>query len=203
MAELVDTEQPLTEDEFHNFEKRRMSSVWKSLSSLVEKEGTSYLDQFIEDFEDFEEIPLVSRYKQLDKLKETLPAEEIQFFLVNSSIFILNTIIQHARVSLSPDDLSHFFACITFPSIDDDIADCGVALPCFLVSRKISLFDFLRLSTPTASTELHPVLGKAFTTANAEQSFTFITKINPDPDGDFTRIYAIPCSSYSMLKSDT
>lgn len=172
-----------------------MYNILSSFYSLIKKENISNLDIFLKDFETFEEIPLVSRLDNIRNLENIFSGEDIQFFLINSSIFIMNNILQHAKKKLDVPDSLNFFTCLTFPDMDE-IEDMGYVIPHFLVTRKSGLFDFLHRGNESALESLHPVLSKAFLDVGAGKSFRFIKIITKDNVyGDVTRIYAVPIHS--------
>jgi hypothetical protein len=165
--------------------------------SLIRQESIVDLDIFIEDFETYEEIPFVSRIHRLCRLREMFSNEEVQLFLVNCSIFILNNIAQHARKNLEASDSSSFFACLTF--FEDEIEEDGYTIPNFLVTRKLRLFDFLRERPEISPENLPPLLGNAFLDIGAGKTFRFVKTITPDVSGDFSRIYAIPRAALDRI----
>jgi hypothetical protein len=167
-----------------------MYNTFSLFYELVKKENLSNLDQFIVDFQTFEEIPLISRVHHVKHYKKIFSEEEFQLFLINAAVFILNNVIQHARKSGCD---ASFFACLTFSF--DDIEEFGYAIPDFLVTRKIELFYSLKTKKETTVENLPPILSQAFLKTGTERVFQFIESIIEDPCGDMVGAYAIPRNS--------
>lgn len=159
---------------------------------LIQKESLDNLSIFIKDYETFEEIPLVSRYKHLDFIYSYIEKKDIQSFLLSLSYFYLINIKCYAKKHLTPSELSNFFICLTFNNFED-LRDIGYCIPNFFVTKKLDMFDFLNICDSKAVIEDYLLLESAFRKTGLINTFNFIKTVSiQEQSEDTIRIYAIP-----------
>ena len=82
----------------------------------------------------FEEIPLFSRYKDIDFLKKYIPPEKVLEYLLHVSLFLLYDVSLYfeyiAKVS------SSIFIGITLVNPEEEMDDVGFCIPNILISTK-------------------------------------------------------------------
>lgn len=157
--------------------------------NIIQKENLSNFNIFIDDYKTFEEIPLISRYEHLSFLSKIIPKEDFQFFLINTAVFLLNSIDLYAKNVLSLEEYKKYFICITFYDFED-IGEFGYVIPNFFVTRKKKLLSFLKNQQCGAS-ENKAFIVSAFTQLGLDK-FRFIELINQNIEcDDFIRLYAI------------
>jgi hypothetical protein len=152
----------------------------KTCQKLIDDSIHDNLDEFIRDYETFEEIPLFSRIYRASVLDKHMDINEKHGFMINIAFFYLNGIYIYARMRLNKKELLDFWACITF--FKDDYEDYGFYVPHFLVTRKKKLFSFLDNKWDENFINDFPVLKSSFEELGLLNSFRFAD------DGD--RIYA-------------
>lgn len=158
--------------------------------NILKREKLVNLDLFINDYQTFEEIPLISRYAHLDFLLGTVRREDIQFYLINIATFLLNNIELYARNKLAPAEYKNYFVCVTFVDLDD-IDSVGYSIPNFLVTRKKELLSFLGKGGRASSREIG-FLALALEQCGLKSKFKFFKIVSRDDvNGDLVRIYAV------------
>lgn len=89
----------------------------------------------------FEEIPLFSRYKDIDFLKKYIPPEKVLEYLLHVSLFLLYDVSLYfeyiAKVS------SSIFIGITLVNPEEEMDDVGFCIPNILISTK-KTYEFLQ-----------------------------------------------------------
>jgi len=166
--------------------ERMITEIYKN---IFRKEGLVNFDMFIRDYDTFEEIPLISRYRHLAFLNGKIEKKDTQFFLLNAAVFLLNNIDLYAKHRLSPSEYREFFVCLTFSDLDE-IDTLGYAIPNFFVTRKMELLKFLRITDPDSAKDTD-TLRSAFDRCGLS-TFTLTRTVSQDQlCGDLVRIYAI------------
>ncbi|WP_260620578.1 Imm15 family immunity protein [Pseudomonas protegens] len=61
-------------------------------NKVISKESYNDMRVFFEDYESFEEIPLVSRYSRLKHLMNEMSRNGVSDFLTGLALFVLNTL---------------------------------------------------------------------------------------------------------------
>ena len=91
----------------------------------------------------FEEIPLFSRYKDIDFLKKYIPPEKVLEYLLHVSLFLLYDVSLYfeyiAKVS------SSIFIGITLVNPEEEMDDVGFCIPNILISTK-KLMSFCNMA---------------------------------------------------------
>lgn len=91
-------------------------NMQKIFDKLVEEEPYINLNVFLEEYETFEEIPIISRYKKLQILKANPQETEAADILLNISFFVLNSAMLYMRTKKTKPE-EHFIA-ITYTDFD-------------------------------------------------------------------------------------
>ncbi|WP_275928030.1 Imm15 family immunity protein [Pseudomonas sp. 3MA1] len=76
-------------------------------NKVISKEPYDDMRVFFEDYESFEEIPLVSRYSRLKHLMNEMSRNGVSDFLTGLALFVLNTL----RLLEVSRDKDIFFCC--------------------------------------------------------------------------------------------
>ena len=110
---------------------------------VIKKENLFNFNIFIDNYNTFEEIPLISRYDHLNFLSKMVQKEDFQPFLINTANFLLNNIDLYAKNVLTIEEYENYFICITFYDFED-INEFGYVIPNFFVTRKKNILGFLK-----------------------------------------------------------
>jgi len=172
--------------------------MFKQYDLLAKKESMDNLDLFLREYDDFDEIPLISRTSHSKIIRSLFSESLTQESLINLSVFYINNIYLHAESKLKKDQFSEFFACLTFDLSDIDF--WGFYVPNILVSRKISLFKFiLELNENRIFEGKENSLFSSFVNLSLENSFVFC-RAKDDDSSSIARQYAIPNFHFRRLK---
>uniref|UniRef100_UPI0004690958 Imm15 family immunity protein n=1 Tax=Pseudomonas sp. PH1b TaxID=1397282 RepID=UPI0004690958 len=106
-------------------------------SKIISEEPYNDMDIFFDNYESFEEIPLVSRYSRLKPLKDELSGSGASGFLTGLAVFLLNT-LRLLEVSRSE---SVFFA-VTFTDFEG-LEEQGILIPNIFIYPKPASVGFL------------------------------------------------------------
>nr|BFD42047.1 hypothetical protein FFPRI1PSEUD_35460 [Pseudomonas sp. FFPRI_1] len=106
-------------------------------SKIISEEPYNDMDVFFDNYESFEEIPLVSRYSRLKPLKDELSGSGASGFLTGLAVFLLNT-LRLLEVSRSE---SVFFA-VTFTDFEG-LEEQGILIPNIFIYPKPASVGFL------------------------------------------------------------
>jgi hypothetical protein len=143
------------------------------------------LEMFIDDYDTYEETPLLSRFKQMDFVREHMRGDAL-LFLVNFACFYLNQIILYANARLSSEEREQFLIFLRFDAEERDPEYYGCLIPRFLYTKKEGLFRNLMRCLDKNSLETFPDLKRVFERLGLIDAFEFCTSV----DGRF--LYAVP-----------
>jgi len=90
----------------------------------------------------YEEIPLVARYKSVDFLKDYFSNEEISLYLVSMAQMLLFDSRTNFRKLYSSMEERRLFSCLTFVDFDDEVDDVGFCIPNLFFST-LSTVEYL------------------------------------------------------------
>lgn len=172
----------------------------KNLSKLFRELSTSEpyndLDTFLFETQDFEEIPIISRYKRLESLKSRLPNAAVSDFLLGLAIFLINSVRLNARVKLPPEKMKSYFVALAYTDFSEG-AGQSCLIPNILYSTNPQTINILiGIAAKAAnedSTEMSAVK-KLVDRCGFGDHFRIYESRFPDPagDGEMVRIYLIP-----------
>lgn len=77
----------------------------------------------------YEEIPLITRYKSVDFLKDYFSNEEISLYLASMAQMLLFDSRTYFRKLYSSMEEQRLFSCLTFVDFDDEVDDVGFCIP--------------------------------------------------------------------------
>ena len=100
----------------------------------------------------YEEIPLITRYKSVDFLKNYFSNEEISLYLVSMAQMLLFDSRTYFRKLYSSIEERRLFSCLTFVDFDDEVDDVGFSVPNLFFST-CSTVEYL--SAPLSNVELN------------------------------------------------
>jgi len=172
--------------------------IFKKYNLLSKREGLDDFDLFIDDYESFDEIPLISRISNIKILEKSIPNAVIQDALINLSFFYINNIYFYAKSKLNEKQFNSFFSCLTFDLSDIDFFD--LYIPNILVTRKIWLFKFIpKLKRINSSRKKNTYMLPSFSRLNLEKSFFFFEEKKISNES-VSRIFAVPSAHFSRLE---
>ena len=90
----------------------------------------------------YEEIPLITRYKSVDFLKDYFSSEEISLYLVSMAQMLLFDSRTYFRKLYSSTEKERIFSCLTFVDFDDEVDDVGFCIPNLFFST-LSTVEYL------------------------------------------------------------
>jgi hypothetical protein len=107
--------------------------------------NTNYFDVdiFFKDYEDFEEIPIIDRYKQIERFRKYIKNDDISGFLLEVTIEVVRNVLICARKRFSESQFSNYFLAITITDTENGIKENGFFIPMIMISQKNNLFHFL------------------------------------------------------------
>ena len=89
----------------------------------------------------YEEIPLITRYKSIDFLKAYFSSEEISLYLVSMAQMLLFDRTYFRKLYSSMEE-RRLFSCLTFVDFDDEVDDVGFCIPNLFFST-LSTVEYL------------------------------------------------------------
>ena len=90
----------------------------------------------------YEEIPLITRYKSVDFLKNYFSNEEISLYLMSMAQMLLFDSRTYFRKLYSAIEERRLFGCLTFVDFDDEVDDVGFCIPNLFFST-LSTVEYL------------------------------------------------------------
>ncbi|WP_285374270.1 Imm15 family immunity protein [Pseudomonas sp. lyk4-TYG-107] len=159
-------------------------------TKIINKEPYSDMGVFFEDYENFEEIPLVSRYKRLDFLKKEMSNDKVSEVLVGMAVFVMSLIRIMEKI-----DKGTFYA-ITFTDFDD-VDERSVIIPNIFVYPEGVSSGFLdkveKKDRKVASREMEEVKN-SFRNVGGESMFDFHESRFYDSacDEEIVRVFVVP-----------
>lgn len=166
-------------------------NLYKLYKKIMKKETYNDLNFLLGGFDSFEEFPIISRDRRVEKLQVALKQEDVSEFLLGFAFFLLNTVQAMARDSHKKLGLT----AITFTKFDDD---CGPTLvPKIFIYPGAAANDLrqklIKNRPRTDSPEMTKVKN-VFTACSLFESFLFLESRFFDKacDEEVIRIYAIP-----------
>lgn len=112
--------------------------------NIVKKQPIDNLGVFMEDYETYEEIPIINRLSQVSFINNIINKKELTYFLHQIAVYYVNNILLYAKSQLLKEEFSEFFIAIVYIDMEEDIEDGEVCIPSICVSRKKQLFNFLQ-----------------------------------------------------------
>ncbi|PWC17627.1 hypothetical protein DDT52_15475 [Brenneria roseae subsp. roseae] len=116
----------------------------RELELLIEYEGLNNESIYLRDYQDFEEIPLFSRFESISFL-ESLSFDEKNKILIKKGIELVEKSTNLVKEKLSENNFLDYFSCLTLTDIDD-FHEINCFTPnIFISKRKIWLLYHLNL----------------------------------------------------------
>lgn len=170
-------------------------------SKIISKEPYNDMAVFFESYENFEEIPLVSRYKRLDFLKKEMSNDSVSAVLAGAAIFLINLI----RVMETADTLN--FYAITFTDFDG-LDDQDVIVPNIFVypaPASVGFLDKLKERGGKAASREMKKVKNYFDKLGSKALFDFHeSRFHDSVCGeDIIRIFAVPKALNGIIKKST
>ncbi|WP_154660610.1 Imm15 family immunity protein [Pseudomonas cremoricolorata] len=128
-----------------------MTDIYGAFNETFEGEPWCDLSIFYDEYDPFEEIPLVSRYSRLVRVKKKLKIEDAASFLVGTAFFILSMAISMKREDEAKRG-DRFFA-ITFTEFNFEDTEEPPIPNFFIYSGETTKQFFDRLKTRNSLTE--------------------------------------------------
>jgi hypothetical protein len=158
---------------------------------IIAKEPYNDANIFVEEYESFEEIPLVSRYNRLKKFKKELGHEGVQELLISLAIFIFNTALMVSRQKRAKG----IMYAITFTDFDCYAMD-GFIIPNIFIypnGRAKGFLENLRHRSAASSHEIE-LIKFFFETHGIAGELEFLESRFYDSacNDDIIRVFAIP-----------
>ncbi len=164
-------------------------------NSIISQEPYNDMDVFFAHHDNFEEIPLISRYNRARQLSESLGKSNTLDFLIGLSVFLLNAINVLARAkNITKNEL---FIAITFTDFDDT-SESNLIIPnIFIYPNQNKNNDFqknLKYEHPTQKSIELTTIQEHFSRCHLKNSFIFYESRFFDYacNENFVRVYAIP-----------
>lgn len=169
-------------------------------NKLISKEPYNDMSVFFSSYESFEEIPLVSRYRRLDFLKQEMSEDSISDFLIGLSVFLINSI---KALSATEENSDTFFA-ITFTNFEL-LEESGLIIPNIFIYSNSAADELLKKIQNKHNTKTSRELEKVkkhFSRCNMETIFSFYESRFYDPacGEDLVRIFAVQKSMTEINK---
>jgi len=93
-------------------------SLDESFDLLVKKENLDDFEVYFKKYQDFEEIPIFSRYKRLSFLS-ALSFNEKNKFLIKKGLELIEKIVKKSNDYLKPNDVDNYFICLSVTDWDN------------------------------------------------------------------------------------
>lgn len=157
---------------------------------IISKEPYKDMGVFLESYESFEEIPLVSRYKRLDFLKKEMSNDKVSEVLAGVAIFLMNLI----KIMRETDKCS--FYAITFTDFYG-VDEREIIVPNIFVypgAASVGFIDEIKeKSAGGVSKEMKEVINK-FHKIGGEAIFDFYESRFYDSacDEEVIRVFVVP-----------
>ncbi|GLO15525.1 hypothetical protein PPUJ20028_41100 [Pseudomonas putida] len=168
-------------------------NMQKIFDKLVEKEPYINLNVFLEEYDTFEEIPIISRYKKLEILKGNLQQTEAADILLNISFFVLNSAMLYMRTKNTKNE-KHFIA-ITYTDFDFE-NKIEPPIPNIFVNPNTTKSSSLEKLKKKQTVEISPeikLVQERFDACRIRPLFSFYESRFFDPacNEDTIRVYAV------------
>lgn len=158
---------------------------------IISKEPYNNTSIFLESYESFEEIPLVSRYDRLETFKKELGCDGVGDLLIGLSVFILHTALMVTR----KNSASNTFFAITFTSFDRYKKDKFLIPKIFIYPEgyKRGFLEKIRLRSLEASDEIKTIK-RLFEINGTADGFEFLESRFHDSacNQELVRVFAVP-----------
>lgn len=166
-------------------------NLLKTYKKIIGNEPYNDLNELLFNFENFEELPVISRDSRIKKLKKILKEDNISDFLLGLAFFLLNTLHALARNNQKKIELT----AITFTQFDDRHG-LILAPRIFVYPSDASntLRQWLIDNQPKEDSNEMNRVKKIFTSCGLVESFVFLESRFFDKacNEELIRIYAIP-----------
>jgi hypothetical protein len=160
-----------------------MNSLTNTMNEIFKNESWNNLNVFFENYETFEEIPLISRHKKVSTIATSTGLAGVAKFLVSTSFFVLNWAKLFARdnkINLNARFIAISFTDFDFSNLDEP------PIPIFFVHSNETRAKFLnRLKSHEPETESVELLSIKNYSQNAA-----LSPHSPFTRVDFTTTYA-------------
>jgi len=171
-----------------------MKSLTNTINEIFKNESWVDLNVFFEEYETFEEFPLISRYKKVETIATSTGLAGVAKFLASTSFFVLNwaKLLAHDKKI----DLNARFIAISFTDFDFSNFD-EPPIPNFFVHSAETRAVFLnRLKSHEPKTDSVELLSikNLFTTCSIDSAFSFYESRFYDKtcNEEFVRVFAVP-----------
>jgi len=168
----------------------KLTDLYKS---IISKEPYNDMDIFFSNYENFEEIPLISKYSSANQLVESLGKSNTLDFLIGLSVFLINSISAIARTKdIKKQEL---FVAISFTNFDESHENEPIIPNIFFYPGQNNDFkrSLKKNHVKKTSAEMTKIKGH-FSNCHLEGSFIFYESrfFDETCDEEFVRIFAIP-----------
>jgi hypothetical protein len=119
------------------------------------------VENFLNGIGSFEEIPIISRYKDGLFFEKYVERDGISFLLINAAIFYINNVYAFARKSMPESEYSNLFMCITLCNLEEDFKETGFVIPNVFITRTRHLVNFLGEGTRVKVANI-PILSEEY-----------------------------------------
>ena len=167
---------------------------------IIEAEPYNDISIFLNPYQTYEEIPVISRHSRWRYLQRHLGHEATTQFLINLAVFVMRTALIFSKQNRRDD----IFYAITFTDFDDS-STSGFMVPNIFVhpnqaeSRLLKMLGHKEPSTSMNSTTVANLFGACELSENyrlLESRF-----YDAASDEEIVRIYAVPTSCSEMIRS--
>jgi hypothetical protein len=159
--------------------------------------SNSELFEIKDSYDDFEEIPLISRFSQMNKIKNVIPKTEWSDFLMEIALCFLQLKImslQEKKMRMGIDIILAVTVCDWWESLEED----GFAIPSLFISRKPNLFNFAGTVSDHWYEEI-PNFSSVFRKKEFFSRYNGIYSISQGTDWRIDRVYLIPKNNLELL----
>ncbi|WP_371915961.1 Imm15 family immunity protein [Pseudomonas sp. B19(2017)] len=168
-------------------------NIQSTFKEITQNEPWNEISTFFDEYESFEEIPLVSRYKKISKLTREFQTPAITAFLVNTAFFTLNSAMLFARLNRIRTN-TRFYA-LTFTDFTTTNPE-EPPIPHFFIHARESREVFLKRLTSSGSQKNSPELNlirEIFIECHLEPIFSFYESRFFDDacNEEFVRVFAV------------
>lgn len=161
-----------------------VSKIDIKVKQLIEKEGLDNEDLYYADYETFEEIPLFSRWSQIDFLKER-PFDDNNLLLISHAITLSENANNLAYTKLGGEH-SEYFCCVTLTKWDC-VAEINCITPNLYITRRKSwVFSYVKFRQTHSKEEL--IAKNYIKKLGVSNHGIYISKL---VDGNVNRVYIV------------
>ncbi|WP_170116081.1 Imm15 family immunity protein [Brenneria roseae] len=160
----------------------------RELDLLIEHEGLNEESVYLRDYQDFEEIPLFSRFDNISFLG-SLSFDEKNKVLIKKGLEVLEKSVELVTGKLPKNDCLDYFSCLTLTDIDD-FHEVNCYTPNIFISKRkrwlLQHLDLTQKNTP----EEKLINGYLVLLGRGE----YVVSVPSNYSEDNKRIYVVKCS---------